>query len=228
MSFNGKGQVFIKALNPTKINGVNYSKDEVVCYFNNAEFTIGYSLNSTSAGKSQRILMSNNEKNAQTITINVAGLKTGIWRLIGTRSTETEIEKPKATKVIADADGNVFLPVNGRVITLAVSDAITLEKIEEPDFTEDGMITGLESGKSYVIMYNEMLPIEVGHTLNSESIPYLYIQFVQEHSTGSLLIKVPKVSLAMTPNFDFNSENLINIPINFLVIDSDVEIYEYE
>ena len=76
-------------------------------------------------------------------------------------------------------------------------------------------------------MYSELLDIEVGHTLENEGVPYLSIEFVQNNNSGTVLIKVPKVSLAVTPSFAFNSETLVNIPLNFIVINSNIEIYEY-
>lgn len=228
MSFTGKGQVFVKALNNMSVNGVDYTKDEVVCYFNNAEFNIGFGIDTSNAAIQNKILLSNSGKNAQSVLINVAGLKTGVWRLIGTKLATTSAAKPVAIKVISDATGNVYLPASGTVTNLTMSNADTLLKYETFTGPTQGLVQGLDATTTYIAMYNEELDFKVAHTLTADSIPYLYIEFIQENSEGSVLIKVPKVALATAPNFNFSSDSLINIPLSFYIINSEIEIYEYE
>jgi len=228
MSFIGNGEVFVKAPNAMKINGVNYQKDEVVCYFHNAEFAIGFAIDLTKSNNSTNILLSHNTKNAQQVQIKVAGLKTGVWRLIGKEIDASNAAKPAAKKIISDSNGEAFLPASGAVTTLAISNFETMQKESGFTFTSEGHITGLPADEVFIAMYSEILDLKIAHKITTDSIPYLSLEFVQENQDGTVLIKIPKVSLSTSPDFTFNSETMVSIPINFIIVNSEVEIYEYE
>jgi len=228
MSFTGKGEVFIRAFSDSTINNIEYQANEVICYFNNVEFDVNYSLNNTFTRQSGTQLMAYSEKNPQSISIIVEGFKSSVWKLIGTSIAATQALKPRAAKVISDAQGDLFLPNSGEVSNVFPIVFDTMEKNLSFTFTPEGKVSNLDADETYIVMFDELKDLTQAHSINTKAPPYFSIQFVQDTLDKQILINVPKASLVVNPTLNFNNDSIVNIPLAFSILDSNIIIYEYE
>lgn len=230
MGFTGRGKVFIRAFSNNTINGVQYTKGEVISYFNNAEFGINYVSNNNMATQAKSIKAINSENIPQQVSITVEGFKRTLWKLIGKDLNLSTAIKPQITSVTSDANGEAFLSNYGAITNLNVINFNTGEKEQAASISVENqsLVENLTASTKFIITYDEEFSVTSSHSIATESIPYLYVEFVQNTPDKDLLIRVPKVGLASTPSLDFNNESIITIPLNFAILDSNIEIYEYE
>lgn len=91
-----------------------------------------------------------------------------------------------------------------------------------------GIIEGLVPNSFYQISYYVETDIEFGYKLGQVNAPYFSLEITNRDDYGSrgidTFLYIPKASLNITPDLNFDKDNITNISLVFNILDEDIEM----
>lgn len=215
MEFGGQATVILRAICDFEVNGIQYTKDDVVLLLDDVplNFTYNEKMSDVRVGKQNQLFY--DERRIDTIIVGETQLTSDYLQLFCKKISNTYIRSHIETIQITDktmyltnkiTNDNIYILDHGKY-TVEINteyNSATLNVEEFPD-------------GEYDVLYQEEL-IQATYDVNSTcSLPYLNMEVIGQGNidkqTGNIYFSIPKVSLLSRPEFSLNnlitSQNLI-------------------
>ena len=226
---SGKAKILIKAASNGTIAGKNYVEGQVITKILDASFTINYeSLGKSAVGKTY--FMGYNDFEARTLNIMSQNVNNTLADLLFTKKEVnvnylvTELESQST-----DTNGTFILnniPHSGTMIYNSARDLVTGFTVDS-----DGVVTGLSSNTDYYASYKVQKQFDYLYSAGKNSLPYFSIEIQNEANVGNagknMVINIPKASLEINPNLNFNAGEITSLELIFHIINAEMFIGFY-
>lgn len=223
LNLSGNAMVIIKAADNYRVNNRNYIKGQVITTIKDASFLIDYnSLNKTALSKTLNLAFTDFEPRSLTITqknINrsLADL------LFNEKNTNAEFNIPQVEYNKTDISGSIMLNYPAKEDSIFVYNE-NRDLVTTFIAAENGLIEGLEPHTEYFISYYiKNAQLGTLYSVQKNQLPYFLIEILNEgniDNTGrNMIITIPKASLEINPSLNFNSGEILGIPLTFNILD---------
>lgn len=132
----------------------------------------------------------------------------------------------------SDETGTIYLNERNNDGSISDKEVFVLDNVGElvlaaVDYVE-GKISDLDAKKLYHIAYYIESDLEFGYKLGKTNAPYFSLEIINRDDYGSqginTFIYIPKTSLLIDPELNFDKDNITNISLIFNILDEDIEM----
>ena len=227
IEIGSKANVVLRFRGETTINGTTYLANEPYLFLKDVNVLISYT-NQDKSGQTDINVIANSDIKPRTVAIGGFPLTRKITSLLATFKGEGEYEKTRFATVTADSEGTIFLTEEDFIDNglWFVYDE-NFEKIDKSLITYDAAQNSMSSSefdesKQYLISFSTE---EHGfkYDLNKCHVPYMSMEIQGVGNINKkrkeVLMYFDKVSLNSLINFTFIQDEIINVPLQFHIID---------
>lgn len=222
MSYTGRGEIFIYSYSNSNINGKAYKKGELITYLNDAEFQVQFTVKDAQVQSQKINRLSSSEVKPNVAAITADGFKKAVWNFIGVDLKKNVAYKPVFETIDTDENGSAYLNTVGHIQNIIIYEMDTRSKQQGYTLDEYNKITNLTPDKVFYIYYEKEMQISNSYKFATPTTNYFTIKFVQ----ANRILEIPKAGFISAPNLRFEAENFINIPLEFMILNGEVNIYE--
>lgn len=230
---SGNSLILIRAISATNLLGVSYAAGEVVAFFDNGYFSLGFQNNNKIISQGSINLMNYNSMALDRITIRQKSLSYSFYNFIAAKKTEDQnILIPIKEDFTTDSSGTAFLirtPSNLKPLFIKnQSNAVVTGYAVD---YSTGQITGLANSTKYSAYYYYVDVSLIGFELNKIETPYFQIEISGENNVNGvsryIFIDIPKASINIQTLLDFSKNNLAASELVFTIIDGVAKVTYY-
>jgi hypothetical protein len=229
IEIGSKANVILRFKAPTNINGVDYAANEPYIYLKDVNAIISYS-NQDKTGSTDVTVIANSDVKPRTVVIGGFPFSRKIASLLACfkgKNIEyfpTLFKTLPAIKETGESEGTIFL-----VDDIQFNDKIFVynNNFEVISFTYNAAENSLKSSefedeKQYLISFSSV-KMGTKYDLNKAHIPYMSLEIQGvgniDKVKKEVLMYFDKVSLNSIVNFTFIQDDIINVPLEFYIID---------
>jgi len=225
----GDVSVIIRALSPTKINNINYAKNEVITSFT-ADVAVNF-IDVNSSATTDRNQLFKNDVFADSLSIIPKHLNDGLYNIIGKR-LDQNIKVPAIKTFTSDETGKIFL--NATIdpeFLLIKNDLGTIITAYQVN-NEDGVISNLTPETEYKVYYYINQSSITSLSFENIQVPYVRIELLGKgninNETKSFLVNIPKAQINSAPRMNFDNSSIINVILQCNIINTEeLELHYY-
>lgn len=229
LEFGSKVDVVIRFKTEKTINGKTYTANEPYLYLKDAQAVINYSGEDKTSSTNKTILANSNIA-PRSVSIGGFSFSRKIIALLSQFETENySYDKTRFESVVVE-DNELYLDPN-LVVNENKPMFVYDEDFNKIDFEFDGetnLITGaaLENSKEYLVVYSS---VELGPKFNLNNdfhVPYMSLEIQGKGNIDKeekdMIMYFDKVSLVSMLEFNFIQDQIINVPLEFHIIDTNI------
>ena len=224
----GKSIIYIKAINNSSMNGVDYLAGEVIAGLDNCLIDIKYEANNKNS-VAKTIKMATQDIKPTSISIRPESLNSSIYNLLGVKIESSSYLSTARQVASGDINGHVFLnEIPDPSAPIFIYNSLRNAQVVDLD-TDDNKLIGLVDGEEYTVYYSVSKNITEAFSLRTTHLPYVELEIIAtgniNGSSNMMTIKVPKASLMVAPIISLDNEKMNILDLEFLIIDAIVEVY---
>lgn len=225
----GDVNVVIRAIAPTKINGVTYQTNEVITNFT-GDVVVSYN-DVTAVSRTNKNELSKNDVFADSMQISPKIMNEGLYNLMG-KKLPSNTKAPLIKKVTSDEEGKIYLNRTLDDSFFMIKKDLTTVSGYTVDYAT-GIVSGLEADTEYRVSAYQLIEQTVAsYSFENVPLPYFMIELVGagniNNASTNFLLRVPKASINSAPQLNFDNESIVNLILTVNIINSEeLELHYY-
>jgi hypothetical protein len=229
----GNVTIIIRAIAPIHLLGTDYQTNDVIAYFEHANFVFDFQNINKNIKASAQTLLSFNVMAPESITIQPKLITHNLFNFIAARKLlNTEIVAiPITTKMSADENGEIllqYLPTSDKELWIKNQNRINVDANVN---YSNGLITNLVALENYLIFYYTYQDVIIAYSLEKVELPYFKIEILGKTNINGLsrdmLITIPRAALEIQDNLKFEADRLADLELKFHIIKGEASIVYY-
>ena len=229
LEIGSKANVVLRFRVPIEINGRSYAAQEPYLFFKDANVLINYS-NEDKSGSAARTVIASSQINPRSVSIGNISLSKKLMALLTTLRGEEDFNMTLFQTSQPEEDGTIYL---NNILDLENFNKIfvyeegTFNKVGFDLDTDGEKITLIDSDldltKTYLISYPSVMT-GLGFDLQKTHVPYLSLEIQGvgnvDKEKKNIIMYFDKVSLNSLIDFTFIQDRIINVPLEFHIIEN--------
>lgn len=232
IEIGSKANVILRFKTPIEVNGVRYEANEPYLFLKDVNVVVDYRKQDAVAATNKNVMAYSNIK-PRSVAIGGMSFSRKLAALLASFSGTNETYNPTifrtlaAEKVSTDSEGIIFLTDEFDAAKSFFVMDDKMDKIDATKVTYDAAMNALissefEDNKRYLISFSSV-KIGTKFNLNKDHVPYMSLEIQGtgniDKITKEVVMYFDKVSLNSEIQFTFIQGDLINVPLEFYIID---------
>lgn len=220
-SFNGKGNILIKAGVSAVYGGKSYLANEPIAYFTDVIISLDFSNSDKIASRGIENLTSDSKSEPSILRVQNIKSSESLLSLLYKKQTNNTKNKT-VIKSLSSEDGSLFIPIQSEQTLNSEIFIYNSNKVlmSEYEVSEDGVVSGLPDGQ-YTIFYSINSIANSTFSLETPSLPNMKIELSVVGNLngqgGEVVLHLNNVKMLSRPILDFVDESPFVETLEFVV-----------